>query len=219
MPNNYLINRLECLLDISRSIHQAGNKLSSATIGIEREFFIENILKMVIAPPFRLGTGDITDSTGKRSGQMDLVVEYGNSISFPMISSEAPRLYLAEGVCAVIEIKSNLPNQWSQVVESYNNVVKLKKNESHKIIIGGIPQKNIPYIVVGYEGWKTDNTLKEKIVELGIDGILVLDSGLYQSKESYHGQGAAALFAFLAHLQQCLGSIINATTNFESYFK
>ena len=218
MPNNYLINRLECLLDISRSIHHASNKLSSATIGIEREFFIDNILRMIIAPPFRLGTGDITDSSGSKSGQMDLVIEYGNSISFPMISPESPRLYLAEGVCAVLEIKSNLSNQWSQITESHKKLANLKRKMDPIISLGTISEK-IPYIVVAFEGWKTEDTLKEKIVESGIDGILVLDSGLYQSKESYRGQGAGALFAFLAHLQHSLGSVISATTNFESYFK
>lgn len=218
MPNVHLINRLNCLLDISRSIHHAGKNLSNATIGIEREFFINHILNMIIAPPFRLGSGDITDSEGNKSGQMDMVIEYGNAISFPMISPESPRLYMAEGVCAVIEIKSDLVKQWNQVVESHKKLVSVKRRMKPLIRFGEISE-TIPYIVVAFEGWTTEETLKNKLNESGIDGILILDSALYQSKIGNSGCGAGALLAFLAHLQHYLGNIISATTDFESYFK
>lgn len=145
MPNVHLINRLNCLLDISRSIHQAGKKLSNATIGIEREFFINHILNMIVAPPFRLGSGDITDSEGNKSGQMDMVIEYGNAISFPMISPESPRLYMAEGVCAVVEVKSNLVNQWNQVVESHKKLISVKRRMKPLFTFGEISE-TIPYI-------------------------------------------------------------------------
>jgi hypothetical protein len=71
-----------------------------------------------IAPPFRFGSGDITDASGNRSGQLDVVIEYGNSITFPNILPKTPRLYLAEGVCAVVDVKSALSTHWNEVTRS-----------------------------------------------------------------------------------------------------
>ncbi|HSW86528.1 MAG TPA: DUF6602 domain-containing protein [Rhabdochlamydiaceae bacterium] len=215
MPNPHIIQRLQELCNMFRAADAGGNTLSSASKGAEREFFIHQVLSNVIAPPFRIGSGDITDASGHRSGQSDVVIEYGNSISFPMILPNAPRLYLAEGVCAVIEIKSNLSSQWDEVVRSRRDLAPLQRNLSVNLSVGELSM-NIPHFAVGYRGWKTQDTLKEKMEEQNMDGILVLDAGLYYGK-IFQGTSVQSLFAFLMTLERLTGSMISATPNYLAY--
>ena len=215
MPNPHITHRLTELLNLSQSIDAGGHTLSAASKGTEREFFIHHILSNIIAPPFRIGNGDITDSSGHRSGQLDIVIEYGNSISFPMILPNAPRLYLAEGVCAVIEIKSNLSSQWDEVERSRKALAPIQRDLSVNFSIGEV-SKSIPHFAVGYRGWKNQEKLKEKMEEQDMDGILVLDSGLYYGK-MYHGTGAGSIFAFLMTLQHHTGRMISAIPNYQAY--
>lgn len=194
MPNPHVLQRLYEFLNMLRAVDAGGKTLSSASKGAERESFIRHVLSNVIAPPFRIGSGDITDASGHRSGQSDVVIEYGNSISFPLPFPDAPRLYLAEGVCAVIEIKSDLSSQWDEVIRSRAALSPLRRKYSASISRGSVPE-NIPHFAVGYRGWKTQETLKEKMEAQDMEGILVLDSALYVSK-SRQGTGVYSLFAW-----------------------
>jgi hypothetical protein len=58
MPNELVHNRLEAIRQILNASHAGGGGLSSAMIGNEREGFINLVLCNVIAPPFRIGTGE-----------------------------------------------------------------------------------------------------------------------------------------------------------------
>lgn len=215
--NHYLQNRLSSLLDISKLVDESGSSLSSASKGNEREFFINHHLNNVIAPPFRIGTGDITDASGKKSGQCDIVIEYTSSISFPMIAPSSPRLYLAEGVCAVIEVKSDLERQWSEVEHSYKSLRELKREYGAGITFGGEIPPHVPYFVVGYRGWKKPETLKEKIRQSGVSGILILDSALY-CDQGITASGVYAMFGFLIHLNALTGKMIGSAPNYNAYF-
>ena len=217
MPNPHVMQRLKELFNMFRAVDSGGSTLSSASKGAEREFFIQHVLSNVIAPPFRIGSGDITDASGHRTGQSDVVIEYGNSISFPMILPNSPRLYLAEGVCAVIEIKSDLSSQWDEVVRSHKALAPLQREILPNISIGELP-KQIPHFAVGYRGWKKLETVKEKMEEQNMDGILVLDAGLYYGK-MYQGTGEQSLFTFLMTLERLTGSMISATPNYMAYMK
>lgn len=92
----------------------SGDEISAASRGRERERFINLFLEKVFPPGYRFGSGDAIDTDGNQSGQLDVVVEFTFLPSFPALASE-PRLYLAEGIAAVIEIKSDLQRQWSEV--------------------------------------------------------------------------------------------------------
>lgn len=215
MPNHLVTERLQAILSIAQATHAGGSSLSSASKGSEREFFVDNVLSNVLAPPFRVGSGDITDSSARRSGQSDIVIEYGNSISFPLNSSKSSRLYLAEGVCAVIEIKSDLTSQWEEALKSHKALAPLQRAYSGSISRGVIP-KNIPHFAVGYKGWKNQNTLKQKLEETSMEGILVLDPPLYYGK-MYQETGPLALFAFFMTIEHLTGAMISATPNYLSY--
>lgn len=153
--------------------HTSGETASSATKGRDREDFIHKFLENLLPPQFRFGSGDITDLSGRRSGQVDIVVEYPllPSLQTPNSSS---RLYLAEGVAAVIEVKSDLTKQWSEVESTSKQLRPLSRKFGAR---DGIPPLHIPLFAVGYKGWKKIPTLQEYLSTGVVDGILVIDHG------------------------------------------
>lgn len=223
MPNLHVMQRLQELFNMFRAVDSGGNTLSAASKGTEREFFIHHVLSNLIAPPFRIGNGDITDSSGRRSGQSDVVIEYGNSLSFPMILPNAPRLYLAEGVCAVIEIKSDLSSQWEEVIRSHKALAPLEREFASVYFSIGEISKKIPHFAVGYRGWKKQETIKEKLEEQKLDGILVLDTGIYHGKTlqgtRVESHGVQSLLAFLMAIEELTGSMISAKPNYLAYLE
>ena len=112
------------------AVYDAGSALSSATKGAERELFVELVLRNVLPPHVRLGPGDIVDAAKRTSGQVDIVLESTMSLSFPSTVVSGPRLYLAEGVVAVIEVKSDLRNQWRSVVRKVHSLQELRRRTS-----------------------------------------------------------------------------------------
>jgi hypothetical protein len=118
MPNIHVLRRLEGIQDILNGVHRHSDPLSPASKGQERQAFIEDFLAKVLPPIYRFGTGDATDAAGNRSGQLDVVVEYPFAPSLPAIGSGKTRLYLAESVAAVVEVKSNVASQWEEVVRT-----------------------------------------------------------------------------------------------------
>jgi hypothetical protein len=78
-------------------------------------------------PLYRFGTGDAIDRYGNRSGQLDVVVENPFLPSLPLPTSESSRMYLAEGVSAAIEVKSDLGKQWSEVESTSTQLRKLRR--------------------------------------------------------------------------------------------
>jgi hypothetical protein len=216
MSNIHVMSRLQALLDFFRAADAGGSTLSSAVKGAERELFIQYALSHIIAPPFRVGSGDVTDLSGQRSGQLDIVIEYGNSISFPMLyTMHTPRLYLAEGVCAVVEVKSNLAGQWNEVLDSHNRLKPIRRTYADWISYGRVSEQ-IPHFAVGYRGWKTMATMQRKLDESNLDGLLVLDSGLYCGKQ-YRETGPQSLYAFFITLQELTGSLISVLSEYKAY--
>jgi hypothetical protein len=173
--NQNLFERLEGIQETLKALHKAGNRASSATKGNDRELFINRLLKAVFPPQFRFGHGDITDLSGKISGQVDIVVEYPFFPSLPM-GEESSRLYLAEGVAAVIEVKSNLKNQWNQVEKTSKKLRALRRSFGCNDLATPCW---IPLFVVAYEGWKDEQKLEEKLEDGTVDGILVINPGLF----------------------------------------
>jgi hypothetical protein len=221
MVNKLLAKRLQAIRGALSAAHLAGGLSSSASRGVEREHFLNSFLREVLPPPYRFGCGDITDRYGNRSGQMDIVVEYPFLPSLPFCPG-GPRLYLAEGVAAVIEVKSNLQNQWPQVLRAVEPLRKLKRSlEGALNQIGDMPSDiDIPYFVVGYRGWKTLSPLLEHVQDIRLDGALVIDSGLYVSSARFgdHDQkpleleGDRALWGLITSIHRALTLV--QTTDF-----
>ena len=177
--------------------------MSSATKGGEREDFINKFLAEMMPLPYRFGEGDITDIKGEKSGQVEIVVEYPFLPSLPMIGGVS-RLYLSEGVAAVIEVKSSIDSQWEDVKKTAAAVKKLSREFGATISMGDAPTPRIPVFAVGYTGWNQMETLKSKLdEEKDVDGILVIDSGLFISNNEFQGITAMGPWS-LWGLIQCI---------------
>ena len=105
--NQHIDQRLAGIQQGRIGAHQAGWPLSSASKGSEREHFIDAFLSQ-FPPPLHFGHGDVTDAPGRRGGQLEVVVEYPLLPSLPVIGQGSSRIYLAEGVAAAIEVKSDV---------------------------------------------------------------------------------------------------------------
>jgi hypothetical protein len=223
-----LEQRLEGIYNVLMGHVQAGTRLSSASRGREREIFIEEFLQKVFPPAFRFGTGDIVDSKGRKSGQVDIVVERPYFPSLPTPASDV-RLYLAEGVAAVIEVKSDVRRQWSQVERTTREVKKLVQNyrrliRAHGVLIAGPAGTSfrIPAYAVGYVGHKTIRGLARRMEhtdeDARPDGVLVLESRLFVTP-SRTFDGCQALYMFIMDLNDLLNNLIlRVEINHSGYF-
>jgi hypothetical protein len=213
MYSNVLEKRLSGIQKSLISLYESGGEISSATRGREREQFIELFLKNVFPPSYRFGSGDAIDTEGNKSGQLDVVVEFTFLPSIPALGSE-PRVYLAEGIAAVIEVKSNVSNQWNEVISTSKKLQKLKRVfRAPGFTPYGPPQENIPIFAVGYTGWKNISTVKEKANSGVVDGILVIDQGLFCTRQDFPNglwvnDGPKALWALISCLHLATNSIV-----------
>lgn len=205
--NPYIFSRLKGIQETLLALYRTTKETSSTTKGNYREYFINVFLSEVLSPQFRFGTGDITDLSGKKSGQLDIVVEYPLFPSLPILGASS-RLYIAEGVAAAIEVKSNIEAQWKQVEKTSQKLQSLKRGYGNYDI--GTP-RYVPLFAVGYTGWKELKTLKSYLQKGVVDGILVIDKGLFAwNPPLYVGRdslvqsatGPWALWAFIVCLHQ-----------------
>jgi len=215
------------------NIHESSGQMSNASKGIEREEFVNLFLSEVFPNPYRFGTGDITDQDENRSGQLDVVVEFPFLPSLPVVGGSQSRLYMAESVAAVIEVKSDVQNQWEGVERTaeklkelepkYKTVLKrfigpgadgeIERIEDHQI--------EIPYFAVGYTGWQTTDPLKRRLSSMGgIDGILVIDSGAFACNSrfgNFEGTGPKGLWGLISSLFMSVNAYMSMGANPVNY--
>ncbi len=221
MANPFVLERLAGIQNGLMSIWAASAPLSASTKGQERQYFIEGFLANVLPPVYRIGTGDATDSFGKRSGQLDVVVEYPFAPTLPSIGNSNPtRLYLAESIAAVIEVKSDAASQWDEAKRTAAALAPLQRSFGAMMTMGaGAPSSKIPLYVAGYKGWKDLDTLKRKLDECAdISGILVIEKGLFYSR-SMRAEGPYALWALISELHYVTSSLQAASTDPINYVK
>jgi hypothetical protein len=224
--NRGLADRLEGIRRVLVEQGRAARSMSSATKGREREIFVNEFLSKVFPPQFRLGNGDIIDSSDARSGQVDLVVELPFFPSFP-IPGSAPRLYLAEGVAAAIEVKSDLGSQWNDVMRTTAAIKKLVPKRIRTLQIGRQLPTTIPVIAVGYEGYATADGLTKRMLttpdEQRPDVALILDDPALLVADQHDEEtflwvdGPEALFVFLARMNWYLTKLITAGFSVDAY--
>lgn len=220
MKNQRLLSRLN---SIQKQLiaHHEGGAPSSASKGREREDFINNYLEKIMPPVFRFGSGEAVDANGNVTGQLDLVVEYPLFPSLPQPNSK-PRLYISEGIAAVIEIKSDLSSQWEEVLTTAKAVKELYRGWGGNILIGDERfATTIPVFAVGYKGWAKVETVRGKLVDSGVDAILVIDPGVFVANELFNIKksfdGPWALWGFFTCLYLALDSIKVLQANLENY--
>lgn len=220
MANRFVLERLKGIRLMLNGVHQANSGLSDATKGTERAAFIDRFLSGVLPAPFRFGSGDATDRSGERSGQLDVVVENAFCPSLPILGGGHGRLYLAEAVAAVIEVKSNVQKQWGQVLQTAKQLEPLRREFRAYAYVGSKPTGRIPFFVVGYEGWRKQDSLIAKLREGAIDGILVIDGELFARGKHFdhiRSSGEAALWGFICCLHQATNSLKQNTPQLNEY--
>jgi hypothetical protein len=140
----------------------------SSDLGFAREHFVHNILENILPKSVVIGSGEIVDGGGNRSGQQDVIIYRAD---FPVITSLTPiNTYLVEGVIATVEVKSDLstgnPNQLVSAFRNARSVLALQKQAR---ILNGAPDQvsllqrvsGVKTYIVGYTGWKTSETLMQ----------------------------------------------------------
>jgi hypothetical protein len=216
MPNRYVWERLQGIRDVLMGVHRASAPMSASTRGEERQAFVGSFLGSVLPPTFRFGSGDATDAAGYRSGQLDVVVEFPFSPSLPSVTGNT-RLYLAESVAAVIEVKSNIAVQWKDAVRTAEQLAPLRRAFGSSMIMGDPPTEHIPLFVAGYTGWKTIETVVENLARSPqIAGALVIDAGLFVSSAEYgavRAIGPWPLWGLIAALHGITNGLQAASTD------
>lgn len=226
--NEHLQSRLIGIQASLNAHHLGGVGMPSATKGSERENFLRDFLQQVYPSHYRFSRGAITDSEGKRSGQIDIALENPVLPSFPLPGSSGDRLILAEAVAAVIEVKSDLSSQWSQVEDTCQSLKRLVRNaHSGQVRYGafmGVPPKitTIPLIAVGYTGYKTEESLAARISKTEFhsrpDIAIVLDSGAFWSPTG-SACGVLGLYALCISISDFMASCIVSNDDLSSYVK
>ena len=240
MANNILHQKLSGVLDMLNANYQLGKYSSSAVKGVARSDFINNYLKNALPQGLRISTsGEIIDNQNNITGELDIVIENGHFPNIPVPSSDSARLYFAEGVAAVIEVKSNLKGQWDEAISTgrklhvitrsfinttisshngptiyiNNNIKATRHLGEYKVPPQFKLTKKVPFFVVGYTGWEKLDTLESKIKESDgiVSGILQLDKGFFISDETFRNSKAIGALSLLA--------FINAIYESYSYIK
>lgn len=87
--------------------------------GTAREDIVRKFLSDYLPEAFEIGTGEIVDLSGKRSDQTDLVIF--DRLNCPkLVQAGDIRIYPAEGVLAVIEVKTKLDS--NSLIKSIENI-------------------------------------------------------------------------------------------------
>ena len=179
-----LAERLEGIRKRLAALPDSGKSMTAPTKGQERELFIRDCLSLMLPPGVRFGTGEIVDTWGNTSGQMDIVLEFP---FFPSLAlaEQGPRLCFAEGVGAVIEVKSDIQKDWSSAVSQAQQVRKLKRRfEPRGFAPYGPPADCIPFFAVGYTGWKDAEAVITQLADKPVTGVFIVDSGLFVSGQA-----------------------------------
>ena len=228
LMNEQLKARLGGIRDVLMAHHRATVPLPNAAKGDEREVLVRAFLEKVFPAPYRFGCGAITDSSGRISGQLDVIVEWPFFASFP-----APlginRLYLAESTAFVIEVKSNLSSQWAQVEASAHKLHPLLRSWQAHIALnragtdfefGGASESRVAFTTVGFTGCKTGKLLQEKRLaspeDSRPDSALVIETGAYASWR-FTAEGELGLFAFCLDCTHLMREILFAHPNLSQY--
>ncbi len=231
MKNEYISNRMKGYQKILMAACDSGSGFPNDVKGSEREAFITQFLRDLLPLNLRISGGAITDSRGNLynesniSGQCDIVIEQPNGLSIPLPNG-SERLFLAESVIAVIEVKSDIEKQWEQVLSSIKKIREIKRIYGAGEAKSTDSEEPIPFYAVGYHGWKNwetiDNKLKETPLKYKPNGILVIDSGFFIpsgiGQQSRLGTGAGALYAFISSVMDDLEGMYAKFPNINRYF-
>jgi hypothetical protein len=157
--------------------------------------------------------------------QIDVVVEYPFAPSITL--TDDARLYFAESVAAVIEVKSDVAGQWKEVERSAAALHAIQRKYTGGMahfggINEGVIRGTIPMLAVGYTGWAQPQTAAQHMQAAGVDGVLVIDKGIFVSSQRLKGitaNGPLALWGMICALHEATEAIGATRLDLLSYAK
>ena len=155
------------LAKMRATFNHPGNK------GISLENVFSEFLREYLPKRFEIGNGEVIDSFGNRTGQMDIVIT--NEDHPFTFSANGPGLFFVEGVSAFGEIKTNLTSQDLQkVLTSSMKCKNLKTIHGQGSVIFSNPSNeryfdHSPFFLFAYESQLTLDGIKETIERFCIE--------------------------------------------------
>jgi len=160
-------------------------------IAQHRENAIKNFLREFLPPTYVLGKGEIIDTNGIRSRQIDIII--CNQYHPFTISSSGYGLFFAEGVACAIEVKSDLSTreELKQAILQVQSIKKLERKPLGDLMYGSEydleRMRRIPSIIFTYQSPPLD-ILKQNVKEMQdelkipteetVDAIVSLEKGI-----------------------------------------
>lgn len=209
-PNQHILSRTQAVTQKLMAAYQSEADLPSGPESRDREIFVSHFLKEVFPPIYRFGSGNITDIDGNRSGPLDVVVERPLSPSLPAAGGDEVRLYPAESVALVIEVKSDLRRQWDEVEQSLSALAPIHRQfHTLRSMSGWEPKTAVPVVAVGFSGWRTLHSVKRKLARSRVDAMLIIDEGIFVARAGGHAVGHdVALWGLISYINE----VISVTT-------
>ena len=129
-----------------------GNINHRTSIGSNRETFVKEFLSKFFPKKFVVGSGEIFDSSNNVTNQCDVVI-YNEQ--FPIFDYSSTQQFLAEGVLAHIEVKSNLTTE--ELIKSLNITKSVKMMERN---VGSKNNPKISSCIFAYKGISKETLMK-----------------------------------------------------------
>jgi len=169
--------------ELLAQFEKAGGVNHNGDKGSAREVFLNGFLHSAFPKKYVIGRGEIVDRDGSVSPQVDIAV-YDET--FPAFNYGSGNHYMAEGVQAHIEVKSNLTKEELRDVLAKTKKVKaLKLDIKPDMHVGPLP-RHIPSFLFAYTGFVKTETFRKNYEALSPGGNLdVRPNGIFVLKEGY----------------------------------
>ena len=178
--------------ELLSSYNKSKLQKSSENMGENREIFLNKFLEVCLPNKLSVREGEIWDKKGYKTGQIDTIITRDDCSALLFGRSN---VYLAEGIFAVIEVKTKLNRE--KLIEAGNKLEQVKTLD----VDFGLTMTSRPIckrplrLVFAYEGanWKTieDEIIKRKWETL-FDIICILKQGVLIS--AFKDEGIERLF-------------------------
>ena len=104
-------------------------------LGAGIEHILRDFLKTYLPNNYSVGSGFIRDTNGRRSDQMDVVIN-DDAIFAPFPYEETRHLYLVESVAAVVQVKTTLDStQLKDALDNLNSAMQLRKKRRGELAV------------------------------------------------------------------------------------
>jgi len=186
-------NAMEKLLQSQSNICQT--KLPDYDIGMNREFFVREVLRTHLPPACSITSGSICDQIHDPSGQVDIILFHPLS---PRISVGASDCCLSESVFSAIEVKSRLSeDHFRNSIRNLAQISALSREYLYTDMRGATTSSEayhfntIGTVLFGFKGYSPEKCLKALHHSLQEDWqrrpevVYCLDKGYILVREDY----------------------------------